>query len=128
MDGVEKWPRTLGLHLEDMVAIEFLGDAQLPTPCTVDRLDDRLWCVWEVSPLEAELIPWSGFLARKDRREEGREEGREEERGESLVDEDGCGGLLERKGRLKLRKDVALRRRREARDGVKVMSCGRALD
>lgn len=42
IDGVEKWPRTLGRHLEDMVAIEFLGDAQLPKPCTVDRLDDRL--------------------------------------------------------------------------------------
>ncbi|SRR6266550_3624508 len=99
--------------------MEVLGDAQLPGPCTVDELD-RLWFVWEVSPLEVEFLAWSGFFVRKDRREEGREEGREEERGESLTEEAGCAELFERKCRLKLRKDVALWRRREARDGVMV--------
>lgn len=69
-----------------------------------------------MSPLEVEFIAWSGFLVRNDRREEGREE----ERGESLTEEAGCAELFERKCRLKLRKDVALWRRREARDGVMV--------
>jgi hypothetical protein len=103
----EKWPKTLGRHLDELPAwgasVEMV---LLPARLRVDRLDDLLcWCA--VFLLVAASVLCLGVRGKSESREEGR--------GEPLSGGRGTAGEEDRNERLKLRNEEGVWRSFEVR-------------